>query len=326
MTTRIFDDLMIYFSKYTDLSPEEISNSGIEQHFTNAYSLLNMIIEEDTQFLQSLSSHFNKSIPLHKTQLPSLINMAFRLIEDQNEINFYFAHWYISKDMLSYLVRNVVTNIIRVRMNYLRYHDSLENTSTKRSAFVTWLREHDQILGLINNIISVIIEYHDLFIDLCKKINPQIEEMPIKSFKSPLSSFQLFGSVWELLLHGRHGRESGFGLIRSAIEIMLARRIFDTTNSIKFKNKAIKFSKHDEPSVTDICNSMESLGLEKMFEKDSVNRLYKWQSKVLHEGHRPDVSLIWFALLYAQQYLSDIYDKHNDSLNMHIDKILEHMQ
>lgn len=254
--------------------------------------------DEDLAAIERLSKQNNVVIDVDKfRKIDYIIRMSFFRESDnvQEEIPFYFAHWYMSMVTLDILTKSVVEILSNLVRYYTLYMNSSAAMSEKKINFNYFIRTWQDFYGYLVNIHQTIYDYYDLFVRTCNLIDPNNKENPYYAYKSDIAPNELHAAVKELLLHGNTGRLAGFALLRSMIEISVIREILDLTKSNKYKEKAMVF-KNDYPvSVNAICNALERLGHEDLFKTDTIIRLYKWQSKVAHIGFRADDYLTWFV-------------------------------
>jgi len=180
-----------------------------------------------------------------------VIRMGFYRENDtvEEEVNFYFSHWYMSMVTLDILT-NAVIEVSSALINYYDEHTNKKNAiGVRKSKYNQFVRTWQDFNGYLINIKQTIYDYYDLYARTCNVIDPNIKETPYYAFKSDTAPAELHAAVKELLLHGNMGRLAGFSLLRSMTEITVVGRLLDLQNSPKYKNKTIEFN-NDYPIVS----------------------------------------------------------------------------
>jgi len=84
-----------YYSKFENIHPEELPDTGITEELIRARNEINNIIEEDLKKIKDLATRQNRSIMFNEfTKPPSVIKMAFYIEGESSydEVSFYYAH------------------------------------------------------------------------------------------------------------------------------------------------------------------------------------------------------------------------------------------
>jgi hypothetical protein len=313
------------YTKFQNILPDELSHTKINEELEEAKSEIDKIIEEDLRNVKSLSTSQNKAIPFNEfLKPPSIIKAAFYLKQDhsQDPILFYYAHWTMSLSALRSLAQNMIAISGELKTVYANYI----NTNAKHQKgieFNHFVRAYQDFNGYLISICNTIIQYYDLFINVCNQIDPSNKEETLTKYQSDIDYRQLLAAIKELLLHGNMGRLVGFPLLRSALEIFINQELFNTKKSSKYINNQIIFLKQDIPSPKTIITAIEKLNLERFFKTDSLRRVYDWQSIVIHRGYRTDDYLLWFV---SERTALEILAAFNANLKNYRDQILEELQ
>jgi hypothetical protein len=323
MTSRI-SSVSPYYSQFENILPDELTQSEIKKELEIAKNELEKIIEEDLLHINNLLVKENKTIEFNKfLNLDYIIKRGFyhRSDASQDKISFYYAHWTMSLSTLRNLAQNAIEISEKLKKYYINYINHPSPNNHKRIAFNDFVRTYQDFYGYLISIHNTITQYYDLFVRTSNEIDPESQKSTIIAYISDIGPDELLSAVKELLLHGNKGRLAGLSLIRSAVEVFVTRKLFDTKNSKKFQNRKIIFVR-DIPSLSAICKRIEDLKLDDDFKTDSVKRLYAWESIVAHRGIHSEEYLIWFVYHHAPE----IINAFNDNLEQHGDKILEELQ
>jgi hypothetical protein len=206
---------------------------------------------------------------------------------------------------------------------YASYIDATA-THEKGIEFNHFVGAYQDFNGYLTSIHNTIKQYYDLFVHVCDEIDPDNkEEETLTQYQLDIDYRQLLDAIKELLLHGNMGRLVGFPLIRSALEVFITQELFNTKKSGKYYNNQIIYLKKQIPSINAIIRIIEKLNLERSFKIDSLRRLYKWQSIVVHRGYRTDDYLLWFV---SERTALEILAAFDANLQHYRDKILEELQ
>ena len=313
------------YAKFENILPDDLISTKITEQLEEAKNEINNIIEEDLRNVKSLSSSQNKAIPFNEFLKPSsIIRAAFYTESDQSQdpTFFYYAHWTMSLSAL----RSLAQQIIEMSRELKTFYDNYMKAAAKhekRIEFNHFVRAYQDFNGYLIRIYNTIRQYYDLFIEVCNEIDPNNKEESITKYQSDIDYRQLLGAIKELLLHGNIGRLVGFPLLRSALEIFITQELFNTTKSSRYYNNQIIYPKKQIPSINAIIRTIEKLNLERSFKIDSLRRLYKWQSLVIHRGYRTDDYLLWFV---SERTALEILAAFNANLEHSRDQILEELQ
>jgi hypothetical protein len=313
------------YTKLENILPDELSHTKITEELEEAKNEINNIVEEDLRNVKSLSSNQNKAIPFNEfLKPPSIIKAAFYIESDQPQdpTLFYYAHWTMSLSALRSLAQHMIEMLKELKTFYSNYSNANANNE-KRIEFNHFVRAYQDFNGYLTSIHNTIRQYYDLFIKVCNEIDPNNKAETITKYQSDIDYRQLLAATKELLLHGNMGRLVGFPLLRSALEIFITQELFNTRKSSKYYNNQIIYLKEQIPSINAIIRVIEKLNLERSFKTDSLRRLYKWQSLVIHRGYRTDDYLLWFV---SERTALEILAAFNANLQHHRDKILEELQ
>ena len=168
-----------YYSKFENILPYELIHSEITEELGRARNEINKIIDEDLRNIKNLTSVQNKVIAFKKfSKPPSIIKMAFYIEDDllQDELSFHYAHWTMSLSTLQSLAQDA----IKMSAELQTYYNNYINTSTqeKRIAFNHFVRAYQEFYGYLISIRNTIIQYYNLFVLTCNKIDLIIKNMP----------------------------------------------------------------------------------------------------------------------------------------------------
>jgi hypothetical protein len=91
-----------------------------------------------------------------------------------------------------------------IRAELKTYYNNYVNTSTqeKRIAFSHFVRAYQEFYGYLISICNTIIQYYNLFVLTCNKIDPNNKEHTIFAKKLDIGHDELLAATKELLLHG----------------------------------------------------------------------------------------------------------------------------
>jgi hypothetical protein len=313
------------YAKFENISPDDLISIKITEEAEEAKNEINNIIEEDLRNVKNLSSSQNKAIPFNEfLKSPSIIKTAFHIESDQSQdpTLFYYAHWTMSLSVLRSLAQHIIEMSRELKTFYDNYMKAAA-THEKGIEFNHFVRGYQDFNGYLIIIHNTIKQYYDLLVHVCNEIDPNNKEEIVTKYQSDIDYRQLLAAIKELLLHGNMGRLVGFPLLRSALEIFINQELFNTKKSSKYCNNQIIYLKKQIPSINAIIRMIEKLNLERSFKVDSLRRLYKWQSIVIHRGYRTDDYLLWFV--YERTAL-EILATFNANLKHYRDQILEELQ
>jgi hypothetical protein len=320
-----------YYSKFENILPEELPDTGVTEELVRARNEINNIIEEDLKKIKDLATRQNRSIMFNEfTKPPSVIRMAFYIEGESSydDVSFYYAHWTMSFSTLQSIAQSVINTSTELKTNYNNYLNASTQIQIqiqrqeKGIAFNRFIRSYQEFYGYLINIRNTITQYYDLFVQTCNKIDSNNKEQTLIAYKSDIGYDQLRAATKELLLLGGLGRLAGFALLRSAVEIFITRELFDAKKSNKYSNNQIIFPEKRIPSLTAIWKRIEKLYLERYFKTDSLKRLYAWQSIVAHRGNLAEEYLIWFVYYHTT---IEIIGAFKANLRHYRDQILEEL-
>ena len=324
MNSRIQNVIQRY-AKFENILPDDLISIKITEEVEEAKNEINNIIEEDLRNVKNLSSSQNKAIPFNEfLKPPSIIKTAFYIESDQSQdpTLFYYAHWTMSLSVLRSLAQHIIEMSRELKTFYDNYMKAAA-THEKGIEFNHFVRAYQDFNGYLISIHNTIKQYYVLLVHVCNEIDPNNKEETVTKYQSEIDYRQLLAAIKELLLHGNMGRLVGFPLLRSALEIFINQELFNTKKSSKYCNNQIIYLKKQIPSINAIIRMIEKLNLEQSFKVDSIRRLYKWQSIVIHRGYRTDDYLLWFV--YERTAL-EILATFNANLKHYRDQILEELQ
>jgi hypothetical protein len=313
------------YTKFENILPDDLSHIQITEELEEAKNKINEIIEEDLRNVKSLSTSQNKAIPFNEfLKPPSIIKAAFYIKEDdsQDPVLFYYAHWTMSLSALRSLAQNITAMSLELKRFYINYMNTTDS-NVRGIEFSHFVRAYQDFNGYLISIYNTIRQYYDLFIRVCNEIDPNNNEETVTKYQSDIDYRQLLAAIKELLLHENMGRLAGFPLLRSALEIFITQEIFNTMKSRKYYNNQIIYLKKQLPGINAIIRVIEKLNLERSFKTDSLRRLYKWQSLIVHRGYRTDDYLLWFV---SERTALEILAAFDANLQHYRDKILEELQ
>jgi hypothetical protein len=171
-------NIMPYYSKFENILPEELSDTGITEELIRARNEINNIIEEDLKKIKDLATRQNRSIMFNEfTKPPSVIKMAF-YIEDESsydDVSFYYAHWTMSFSTLQSLAQSAINTSTELKTNYNNYLNASTQIQIQKQekgiAFIRFIRSYQEFFGYLINIRNTITQYYDLFVQTCNKID-----------------------------------------------------------------------------------------------------------------------------------------------------------
>ncbi|MFL6370577.1 MAG: hypothetical protein ACJ72F_07065 [Nitrososphaeraceae archaeon] len=324
MNSRIQNVIQRY-AKFENILPDDLISIKITEEVEEAKNEINNIIEEDLRNVKNLSSSQNKAIPFNEfLKPPSIIKTAFYIESDQSQdpTLFYYAHWTMSLSVLRSLAQHIIEMSRELKTFYDNYMKAAA-THEKGIEFNHFVRAYQDFNGYLISIHNTIKQYYVLLVHVCNEIDPNNKEETVTKYQSEIDYRQLLAAIKELLLHGNMGRLVGFPLLRSALEIFINQELFNTKKSSKYCNNQIIYLKKQIPSINAIIRMIEKLNLERSFKVDSLRRLYKWQSIVIHRGYRTDDYLLWFV---SERTALEILAAFNANLKHYRDQILEGLQ
>jgi len=104
--------------------------------------------------------------------------------------------------------------------------------------------------------------------------------------------------VRELLLRGNFGRFSPSPLIRSALEVIIARTVLNTKYSNKYNSKAVYLQ--NDFSLHDILNAADKLANPFQFGTNHIRGIYNWGSISTHRANSPQHCEMWYSLRFIE--------------------------
>lgn len=317
-------DLIHKYGSFENILPEELLNKDFTE-LELFKAEFKRISSEDMDTIRKLAKENSVTIDFDRfKKIDYIVKMAFYRETDvtQDEIPFYFAHWYMSLVTLDMLTNNIL-QLSSTLVGYFKDYSSETNIIfAKRTNFNYFVRTWQDFYGYIVNIKGSAYDYSDLFVRTCNKINPNNNENPYYAYKADISPNELNAGVKELLLHGNVGRQSGFSLLRSMIEITVLGKLLDTNDSKQYKDTLIESSNDYPLSVNAICRTIERLGYGDLFKTDTILRLYNWQSQVSHVGYRADDYVTWFIRNICGQ-LCNLF---SHKIKIHQDEIITNLE
>lgn len=312
-------DLIQKYVEFENIIPEEFKIIDFNQ-LKQLKNESDVISNQDLEFVKGMAKQNNVRLDVEKfKKIDYIIRMGFYRYNDtgQEQVPFYFAHWYMSMVSIDMLT-TAVTDIVPSLLNYYELY-----TSEKSAVhFRNFIRAFQDFYGYIVNIKQTIYDYHDLFVRTCNKIDPTYNEKPYYAFKSDICADELYAAVMELLLHGNVGRLTGFSLLRSMIEISVLRQLLDLRDSERYENKEIEFRNDYPLSVSAVCSAIDRIAYGNLFETDTIIRLYNWQSKVSHVGFRSDEYVTWFV----RDTCAQLCNLFSQNVKIYKDKIIENLE
>ena len=182
-----------YYSKFENLLPEELSDTGITEELIRARNEINNIIEEDLKKIKDLATRQNRSIMFNEfTKPPSVIKMAFYIEGESSydDVSFYYAHWTMSFSTLQSLAQSVINTSTELKTNYNNYLNASTQIQIQKQekgiAFNRFIRSYQEFFGYLINIRNTITQYYDLFVQTCNKIDSNNEEQTLIAYKSDI--------------------------------------------------------------------------------------------------------------------------------------------
>jgi hypothetical protein len=161
------------YTKFENILPDEVRYTQITEEFEEAKSEINIIIEEDSRNVKSLSSSQNKEIPFSQfLKPPSIIKAAFYLEKDhsQEPILFYYAHWTMSFSALRSLAQGIIEKSREMKTFYANYMNA-SATHEKGIEFNHFVNAYQDFNGYLASIYNIIKQYNDLFVHVCNEID-----------------------------------------------------------------------------------------------------------------------------------------------------------
>lgn len=313
------------YSKFENILPDELIQTQLKEELEIARGELKKIIKEDQENIKNLCLEQNKTIPFSDFVNPNyIVKMAFYSEDDTSydDLLSYYAHWTMCLVTLEALTSNIINMSNELKIYYTDYTNG-ERTEQK-AKFIFFVRAYQDFFGFLINIRNIFEQYHDFYVLTCNKIDPNNKEQTIYAYKqSDIDHRQLLGVVKGLLIHGGHEQSIGFAVLRSVIEVFIARKLFDPKNSQKYRNNTIEFPSKEIPTIRSICKRIDKLNLGPYFKTDSVMRLYDWQSKVAHRGLLSEEYLTWFVYYHIA---NEIIISFNNNSEQYGDQILDELQ
>lgn len=222
------------YRKYSEFLPEELSDPSIHEELASSKQELQNILDEDTEFLRKLLQKNNNRINLKEYEKSDalLIRRGFlqknEQLTDNEWTKFFIAHLFMCKSTLLHLSNLLLDTLPLVNEYFSKYNTS---SADKRHAFINLTREYQNLIGLVVNIIDVIAEYYEVFNVIWKRLDPNFVDNGSRHLVSAIIHDELVEGSLELLLRGNRGRFTPAPLIRSALEIMVMRTVFNTKYS-----------------------------------------------------------------------------------------------
>jgi hypothetical protein len=201
-----------------------------------------------------------KIIAFNKLSEPFLIiKMALFIEEDQSQdpIAYHYAPWIMSLSSVQSLAQDTIKLSAELKRCYINYMNTTGHE--KRIAFARFVEAYRDFNGYLISLRNTITQYYDLFILTCNEPDPNHKEQTLTAKKSVIGHDELLAATKNLLLRGNYGRLVGFALLRSAVEILVIRELFDPKKSQKYSTNQISFSGKDIPSLKSIWKRIEKL-------------------------------------------------------------------
>ena len=156
-------------------------------------------------------------------------------------------------------------------------------------------------------------EYKEIFNVLRKELDPQYVNDGSRRFISDIIHNELIQGTLELLLRGNTGRYTPAPLIRSALEIIILRTVFNTKYSIKYKGRKVLIE--NSLILNDILSAADRLKIQFQFGTDCIRKLYSGGSISTHYALRMKHHEIWHSLRFIQhlRYAGLIIGKDEDA-------------
>lgn len=298
------------YGHYTDRLPEEILQDGIKEDLEKTRAGMLSIIDKDREFIFSLIAKSKKHVYLNKmeTSHAYLIKKAFPYDHEiesvkESSVNYLLAHWLLAKLSLSRISQMMIGELENVRDMNLQYEQAPAGAYERRLAYIRFTRAYEAFLGCAVNILDIIQEYIDVFNQACKQLDPSYR-FEGGTVTSALHDDEIFFGVYEVLLRANMGRFSCVPLIRSGLEVQLARRVLSPPETGRYKGKWIEAVKGFD-IMKFLGKYSGRLGISyEIIDLDSIDRLYDWGSIAHHRGYRMAHSEMWYATNIAENVLA----------------------
>ena len=206
MTSRI-QTLIQNYNIFENLLPEELLKVDFNALKTTKIEIKS-IIDEDLQTIRNLSTQKNIIIDYVAFKKPEyIVRMGFFREGDviQENVQFYFAHWYMSVVTLV----NLSNQIIKISEDLVKYYTLYCKTDLpiieKKINYNHFARAWLDFFGYLVNIYQSIYNYYDLIVRTMRMIDPDCLDQPYYLHKSDEGPAELQAAVKELLLYGNRG-------------------------------------------------------------------------------------------------------------------------
>lgn len=310
-------ELQPKYRKYSEVLPEELHDQSVKDELSNNKLELIKIFDEDINFFHNLIQKSRERIDLRQFENSDayLIRRGF-LQRDEHltgiqHVKYFVSHLFMCKSTLLFLADKLLDTL----SIFNEYFSKSTSTSQrdKRIVFINMIREYQNLMGLIVNIIDVIEEYKEIFNVLWKELDPQYVDDGSRRFISDIIHNELIEGSLELLLRDHGGRYTPAPLIRSALEIIILRTIFNTKYSMKYKGRKVLIE--NSLTLNDILSAADRLKIQFQFGTDCIRKLYSWGSVSTHYALRMKHHEIWYSLRLIQilRYAGLIIGKDEDA-------------
>jgi hypothetical protein len=295
-------DLQSKYRKYSELLPQELYDLSLYDELANNKLELISIFNEDINFLRNLIQKSHKRIDLRQFENSEayLIRRGFlqknEYLTGIQNTKYLISHLFMCKSTLLFLADKLLDTLPIFNEYFLKSKSS--SGRDKRIAFMNMIREYQNLLGLTANIVEVIEEFKEIFNVLWKELDAQYVDDGSHRFISDIILKELIQGVTDLLLRGSGGRYTPVPLIRSALEIMILRTVFNTKYSIKYKDRKVLIE--NSFVLNDILSAADRLKIQFHFGTDSIRKLYSWGSISTHYALRMRHHEMWHSLQIIQ--------------------------
>lgn len=233
-------DLPVKYRRFRSILPEELGDSHLYNELKNNGEDLGRLLDQDFKDLDILIKKCKIGINLDNFKDDvSVCRRGFLLrnekLNDKQETKYYIAHLVICKSVLIYLSKQILRQMARANESFSKYDSSRIDRNTKHSSFLEFIHSYQSVQGCVLNILEVMEDYIFYFNSVYKKLDPQFQCEDEAPVPLEIKHYELLQGTRELLLKGNVGRFAPSPLIRSAIEIIVTRIIFDTTHSKRYK-------------------------------------------------------------------------------------------
>jgi len=121
--------------------------------------------------------------------------------------------------------------------SFSKYSSASVDRKERINSFLELTRGYQFLHGYVLNMLDIIEDCIFYFNDICRRLDPTFRGEIEAPVPLEIKHYELFNGTRELLLRGNVGRFAPSPLIRSAIEIIVTRIIFDTTYSDEYRQK-----------------------------------------------------------------------------------------